>query len=637
MTELVRALLEQLKNKSYRQERSSDPDAKAVIYPVDCFGFNLGIDFTPKSADGNLAPDYERLLAMGMDKLRDEISLSRSKASEPERIAFADDMLAALDKALCEADAHRDLAEKKNNKRLFEALGTVPRRSPESFYQALVFVKFIIYTLRRGGVMHLGLGRFDQYMLPYWQMDLDRGVSEDRLFEELEAFFVSINYDSDIYAGVQQGDNGQSLVLGGFGPDGSYLFNSLSRRIMEASLELELIDPKINLRVGKNTPDEIFLLGTRLTKKGLGFPQYCNDDVVIPGLMKLGYDREDAYNYGVAACWEFIIPGIGADIPNVDTMNFPLVTGEALRCSLEECGDFESLMNKAELAIRAECDRLVAKRFKPSNNRNVLLSIFMRGPSKSLASIYQSAKYKNLGCHGAGIANAADALAAVKKCVYEDKTVTKKELLSALEADFEGFDQVRSRLKACPKMGNNDPYVDSVAYRLMDCFSDSLNNRPNGRGGIWRAGTGSAMEYILSAQRTPATADGRRAKDAFSSSFSPSLDVKTDGILSVIQSFTNYDMERIINGGPLTLEIHDTVLKNEMGIEKTARLVKLFVELGGHQLQLNSINRERLLDAQRHPENYPGLIVRVWGWSGYFNELDLPYQNHVIRRTHYSV
>ena len=128
----------------------------------------------------------------------------------------------------------------------------------------------------------------------------------------------------------------------------------------------------------------------------------------------------------------------------------------------------------------------------------------------------------------------------------------------------------------------------------------------------------------------------RKAGEPYSSSFSPALDVKTNGVLSVIQSFTKYDMSEIINGGPLTIEIHDTVLKNDEGIKKIAMLVKNYILLGGHQLQINSVNRERLLEAQKHPEDYPNLIVRVWGWSGYFNELDMEYQNHIIRRCEYT-
>lgn len=238
----------------------------------------------------------------------------------------------------------------------------------------------------------------------------------------------------------------------------------------------------------------------------------------------------------------------------------------------------------------------------------------------------------NYGCHGAGIANAADALTAVKKLIYDEKTISAQELLYALSVNFDGCTKIRNALRACPKMGNNDDYADDSAVILMDAFSQNLNNRPNGIGGIWRAGTGSAMEYIFRGEKCPATADGRKSGEPYSSSFSPSLDVKPDGLLSVISSFTKYDMTNIINGGPLTVEVHDTVFRNDIGIKKTAALVKSFIDMGGHQLQINSVNRDTLLDAQKHPEKYPNLIVRVWGWSGYFNELDVKYQNHIIRR-----
>jgi len=169
----------------------------------------------------------------------------------------------------------------------------------------------------------------------------------------------------------------------------------------------------------------------------------------------------------------------------------------------------------------------------------------------------------------------------------------------------------------------------------MDVLSSYMNGRSNRRFGIWRAGTGSAMGYVIHARKCPATADGRNAFEPYSSSFSPSLNIKTDGLLSVVQSFTKYDMRKIINGGPLTIEIHDTMFRNDIGIKKIAMLVKTFIALGGHQLQLNSINRDRLLEAKAHPEEHKNLIVRVWGWSGYFCELDTEYQDHIIKRTEY--
>ena len=209
-------------------------------------------------------------------------------------------------------------------------------------------------------------------------------------------------------------------------------------------------------------------------------------------------------------------------------------------------------------------------------------------------------------------------------------------MLKALETNFEGYAELRNLLRNSPKMGNNEDFVDDIACDIMRAFSTKLNNKDNGRGGIWRAGTGSAMEYLWKGERCPATADGRLAFEPYSSSYSPSLDIKTMGILSVIQSFTKYSLEDIINGGPLTIEIHDTVFRNDEGIKKTAMLVKSFIDLGGHQLQLNSVNRDILLDAQKNPEKYQNLIVRVWGWSGYFNELDVKYQNHIIRRCEYT-
>ena len=143
------------------------------------------------------------------------------------------------------------------------------------------------------------------------------------------------------------------------------------------------------------------------------------------------------------------------------------------------------------------------------------------------------------------------------------------------------------------------------------------------------------MQYITLSKSRPATADGRLAFTPYPSSFSPAIGVKAPGILSVMQSFTKYDLTKICNGGPLTIELHHTVLRNDVGISKVAQLVKWFIQLGGHQLQLNSVNSETLRDAQLHPEEHPNLIVRVWGWSGYFVELDRPYQDHIISRTQY--
>ena len=635
MTELINKMLSQLKSREYKALRIHNEE-RPILFPVDIFGFNFGANVRKLSTEANLSPNYRKVFERGLLALRDELAVRADTAQSKEKREFGEKMLKEVDICIGFANDMREAALAAGNERLANALSRVPLYPAESFYEACVTLKACIYFLRRVRAAHIGLGRFDVYMYPYFARDLKRGVTRNELFETLEAFFVALNYDTDLYGGVQLGDNGQSIVLGGTDKDGNYSFNELSRMCMDASLELNLIDPKVNLRVSKNTPNEIFEFGTLLTKQGLGFPQYSNDDVVIPGLISLGYSPEDAYNYAVAACWEFIIPEKGADIPNLGVMNFPLVVSRAVRKHLAECDSFESFYKKVDGEISAEADRIIEEKNAKPYKEAPLISFFVDGCTERLLDLHHGGGiYTNYGCHGTGIANAADALAAIKKLVYDEKTVSTDELLCALDANFEGYVELRNKLRACPKMGNNDDYVDSIASRLMDCFTKNMNGRDNAHGGIWRAGTGSAMEYIKSAEICPATADGRLAGEPYSSSFSPSLDIKTNGLLSVIQSFTKYDMKRIISGGPLTLEIHDSVLRNDIGIKKTAMLVKTFITLGGHQLQLNSINRERLLDAQAHPEEHKNLIVRVWGWSGYFCELDLPYQEHIIRRTEY--
>lgn len=637
MTKTVELSLAQLRDGSYKKYRARETE-KPVVYPLDVFGFNLGSSRQLLWGSGNVTPNFPRAIAKGFLAIRDEIEHAMSKTDESSKLDFGREMLEFINTCIDDSVAHRADALAAGNERLYRALARVPLYPAESLFDACLAIRAITYFLRRSGVTHIGFGRLDQYLYPYYLADKARGVCDEELFETVECFFIALNYDIDLYRGYMKGDNGQSMVLGGFDKDGKSLYNELSDMCMRASLELELIDPKINLRVGKNTPIEIYEFATELTKKGLGFPQYCNDDVVVPGLIALGYDTEDAQNYTVAACWEYTIPFCSADVPNRATLNFPLAVSRAISKNLLSSGSFEELMAHAKAEISRACDANIKANWGRIEKYGVELSVFTDGCIESLTNLWHGGtKYRNFGSHGTGIANAADALAAVKKLIYDEKSATHEELLDALSKDFVGYEPLRKRLLACPKMGNNDDYVDSIADELMSHFGSYLNGRPNGLGGIWRAGTGSAMEYIYAAREVEATADGRHASAPYCSSFSPSLEFRPDGLLSVVQSFTKHDMTDIINGGPLTVEIHDTVLRNDIGIKKTAALVKTFIDLGGHQLQLNSINRERLLDAREHPEKYPHLVVRVWGWSGYWNELGKEYQDHIIKRVEFSV
>ena len=248
-------------------------------------------------------------------------------------------------------------------------------------------------------------------------------------------------------------------------------------------------------------------------------------------------------------------------------------------------------------------------------------------------------KYRNFGAHGVGIATAADSLAAVKKYVFDEKIITAKELIAAMDSNFESSPELLHRLRyEAPKMGcENGEMAAELSKEVLYAYSDAVANLKNCFGGIWRAGTGTAMMYLRHANAMGATADGRLAGESFGANFSPSLFAKTAGPITVCEHFSVADMARTLNGGPLTLEFAMSIFQNEEAVKKLAMLIRYFILRGGHQLQLNAVDPELLRAAQADPERYRQLIVRVWGWSAYFVELDKPYQEHIIARQEYKV
>jgi formate C-acetyltransferase len=401
---------------------------------------------------------------------------------------------------------------------------------------------------------------------------------------------------------------------------------------MQASIELKLIDPKINLRVHDNTPLDVYMLGTQMTKLGLGFPQYSNDNIVIPALETWGYSHIDAANYVVAACWEFIIPEVAMDIVNIDALSFLKSILEALP-EISSCETYEDFLEVVRKKMFSQATQICANTNGIYMEPAPLMSMMMADCVENGTDISKGARYNNYGIHGTGLSSAVDSLAAIKKYVYEEKTLDKETLLEALEADFEGYNEIYTMLRyQSPKMGNDDDYVDSIATQLLDWFADSLEGLQNGRQGIFRPGTGSAMYYLWHGNELGASPDGRKNREEFACNFSPSLYTRSKGPVSLIKSFSKAHLGRVANGGPLTVELHDTMFKNEDSIQKVATLVKTYMDIGGMQIQLNGVNRDTMLDAQKHPKKYRDLIVRVWGWSGYFVELDKVYQDHIIKR-----
>ena len=587
----------------------------------------------------NFAPDYEKVLTTGFDRLLREIESALVRfAGDKEKttdLIGMKEMIISLS-GLCER--YRVQVEKQGNTTVAETLKKIPAEPAQTLLDALQFVRILNYGLWAANNYQCSLGRLDQTLYKYYKDDIENGrLTDEEALELVEEFFISLNRDSDFYDGVQQGDNGQTLVIGGRNSDGSDSYNELSALMLKACLELKLIDPKLNLRCDKDTPFERFVACTELTKAGIGFPQYLNDDVIIPALIRWGYDPEDAYNYCPAACWEPIIPGCGSDVVNADGMNYPEAVLKATEY-LDEYDNYEAYENACCNQIRLSAENMMQKYHNLYVIPSPMASFMMRGCIENGRDCSKGCKYNNIGFHGVGISVAADSMEAVKELYFEKKLIDSDRLLKGLKSNFaEDIELKNMLLHSTKKMGNNEDSPDEIAGKLMKSFADELEGKKPEKGFCYRNGTASAMYYIWFGEACPATPDGRGANEAFPANYSPSLCSHARGPLSVIKSFTKQDLVRSANGGPLTLELHNSVFASEGNVEKVAELVRLFILRGGHELQINSVNRDDMLDAQKYPENHRGMIVRVWGWSGYFVELSKEYQDQIIKRSEFSL
>ena len=399
----------------------------------------------------NMCPDYGMLMADGFTQKAEKIRAQLEAAQTPEQKEFLQAMLDVLELVTAFAARYREEAVRVGNQTVADMLAWIPANAPRTLLEALQFLRLLHYAMWCNGNYHNTLGRIDQFLYPYYRHDVDAGLlTKDEAREQLEEFFISCNRDSDLYIGIQQGDNGQSLMLGGCKPeDGASAINDLTYQIMEVTKELKLLDPKINLRIASHTPDDLLELGCELTKCGLGFPQYSNDEVVIPALVKKGYALKDARNYTVAACWEFIIPGKGIEIVNQGAVSMPYAVDDAFEKAMAARGSFRP--KKFLTLIRKSMEKQIKNILRKRDIRTLpspFASIFFHGSIESRRDASECVPYRNVGIHGAGSANAADALAAIRLTFEEEGTNGLKKLLEAKRRNFEGSEEMRHKLQA---------------------------------------------------------------------------------------------------------------------------------------------------------------------------------------------
>ncbi len=550
------------------------PAVPPIYNPEDWTRLTAGRTLHELGPISNVCADWSLLLTQGLLGRKQVALATRERlAHDPQAVEFLDSTIETIDAVMGLAARYASQARALGRDDLVGILENVPAHPARTFHEALQSLRLCHAVVWLGGNYHVGLGRFDQYMWPYLESDLKMNRLSIEAAEDLLAeFFISLNKDSDLYPGVQQGDNGQTLTLGGITPDGDSAVNELTRLVLRAARDVAMINPKINLRISAQTELDLLSLATELTRIGLGFPQYSSDDVVIPALVAHGYDLKDACDYVVAACWEFIIPGRGMEVVNIGAVSLPAAVDQAVRDGLSAGEDFDHILNRVKVQVREQVNCLADAYSRLLLPPAPYYSVFMQGCLEQGRDLSEGLKYNNFGIHGAGSSNAADALAVVKKLIFEEHNILPDEILGALGANFTGYETLRRKLEEQgPKVGNNDPSADILLVKLFDDLADACEGYGRtSRGGILRPGTGSAMYYIWLATSHPgmrepvvgATVDGRLSGQPFSANLAPSPGVPVRGPISTLQSFAKIDYHRICNGGPITMELSNSVFRN---------------------------------------------------------------------------
>jgi formate C-acetyltransferase len=607
----------------------------------------LGLD--ENSNPGHLHAGHARVLAKGWSGLKAiaEEKLEALKElgrSSRKKATFLMSVIVALEGvqafALRYSQQADEMAAKEDDPRRMNELQEISRvcraiaqRPPETFREALQLHWFTHLVCSAQGARQLG--RFDQYMYPFLKRDLEAGrLTEEEALELLESLWIKYNMVTDFSM-----DNLQNLILGGQTPDGRDATNPLSYMCIKATERLGLIDPKWSIRIHRGMPDEFLRKACEIIKSGSYQPGIYNDEAIVPALMRTGNPVEDARDYTNDGCSELLVQG-KTNPWAFEAKVLLLKCLERAMEDLEAYETFEGLMEavKEEISLAVEmatsnCN--LVQSAVPRISPNPFVSATVEGCLEKMKDLTEGgAVYNSSAVCVSGVADTADALAAVKKLVYEEGSIGKEELLKALRGDFEGQERLRLMLlNRAPKFGNDDEYVDSLAAELIEHAHDEVTKHRNPRGGRYILGIFSYGSYIGHGIVTGATPDGRRAGTGISPNFSPSPGRDVKGPFAVFKSTTRVNQQLTANGTALDLAIHPSALRGPGGIDKLMSLIKGFRELGGMQVQFNVVDAEVLKAAQREPEKHRNLTVRLWGFPAYFVRLPTEFQDHIIART----
>ena len=582
--------------------------------------------------DPHYPPGHANILRYGFAGIRDRAREKRGEETDPQKREFLEGVAISYD-AACRyagrsADRARELAEGEEDEGRREELGCIAgvcdeitEGPPTSFHAALQTFWFTHMFGARGSI-----GRFDQWMYPFYRRDIDAGVlTQEEAQELLENLWIKLNY----FAG--NNDSLRNVALGGQTPAGEDACNELTYMCLSATAGLRLPEPKLNLRLFSGSPPELLRAGCRTICLGLSQPSIFNDEVAVPSLTNIGLPIEVARDYCNDGCSELVTGGVGTSAFGVFG-TIPLFNETVREAAAKNCETFDDLMDDFRRRLTAFMPE------GPRGVRGVTHPFFAASIDDCLDKASpEGVRYTIFSRIPSQLAHVADGLAAIRKYIYEERSLTWDELIAALDDNYENHEPLRQRLlNRAPKYGNDNDEVDLIIKEIAEYFCDETHRRAQNPQGPGAKQTAGFMNFGIHGQRdVPACPDGRKQGENIPNSFSPALGRDRNGPTAVLKSAAKADMTKAGHGSVLDMTFSLSALRGPEGFEKFVAFVRTFLDLPcTTTLQANALDRDTLLKARENPADsqYRTLLVRVWGFSTVFVTLDPALQNHVLER-----
>lgn len=567
----------------------------------------------------------------------------------------------AVEKAAAETDPKR----KAELEQIAKNLEVVPAHKPQTFWQAIQLYWFthLAVTTELNPWDAFSPGRLDQHLNPYYEADVEAGILDDEhALELLECLWVKFyNQPAPVKVGITLKESATytdfaNINTGGVTPEGKNGVNNVSYLILDCMDEMKLVQPNSNVTISKKTPQKFLKRACEISRKGWGQPAFYNTEAQITELINAGKSLEDARRGGSSGCVEtgawgneaYILTGY-MNIPKIFQLTlfngFDEYSGKQLGLQLGYAKDFKTF-DELWTAFKKQLKHFVDIKIRGNNVIERLYAEEMPAPCLSVvtndcisnAKDYNAggARYNTNYIQGVGIGTVTDCVASVKYNVYDEKNFTMEELIEAMEHNFEGYDYIYSLVHdKTPKYGNDDDYADDLMREIFDLYHDTIVGRPNMKGGKYGIDMLPTTCHVYFGDVILATPNGRKAHKPVSEGISPEKSADTNGPTAVIKSCAK--MDHLATAGTLlNQKFTPNVVAGEAGLNNMASLVRSYFAMDGHHIQFNVVDRQTLIEAQKHPEDHKDLIVRVAGYSDFFRNLDKPLQDEIIERTEQS-